>query len=169
MRLFIVPFAAVVIDQITKVIVRQTMPVGRAIPIAGDTVRITHVENPGMAFGIELGNYTVFTIVSLVVVGLIALYFYRSRNSNGRTRFAFSIILGGAVGNLFDRVFFGTVTDFMDVNIPDIIIGSNKILGLTTPSFTLYRWPVFNFADACVTVGMIILFWLILFTKEKIV
>ena len=169
MKLFIIPIIAVIVDQFTKILVRQTMDIGKSIPVLGDTVRLTHVENPGMAFGIELGNYTLFTGVSIVVVGFIALYFYRSRNANFKIRLAFSLILGGAVGNLIDRMLFGRVTDFVDVNIPDIIVGSNTILGLTMPSYTLYRWPVFNAADAWVTIGMVIIFWLLLFTREKII
>ena len=168
MKIHFIPPLAAILDQLTKWMVRQTMMLGDSIPIMGDTIRFTHIKNSGLAFGINLGNYTLFTIISIVVAGFIFVYYFRMRNSRLHIRLAFALILAGAIGNLIDRIWFRGVTDFIDVNIPDIIISSNKVLGIIIPSFHLLRWPVFNIADACVTCGMIILFWVILFTKEKV-
>lgn len=145
------------------------MTVGESITVLGDFLRITHVQNRGMAFGIDLGNYMFFTILSILIAGIIGLYFYRIRTEPWFIQLPFVLILSGAIGNLIDRLFFQSVTDFIDVNIPDIVITSRQIAGIQLPEFILLRWPVFNAADAYVTVGMVILFWLMIFRDEKII
>ncbi len=167
----------VIVDQITKLIVKgfsipslnitfDGMYLGQMIPIWGDFFRLTFVENPGMAFGYDPGSSfkLIISIFSLVAsIGLI-FYLYAIRNKSFSLRFAIALILGGAVGNLIDRTFYGVfynyaplfygkVVDFFDFDFFD---------------FTLFgrsydRWPVFNIADAAVSIGVLVL---ILFYKK---
>jgi len=141
---------------------------GEKIPIIGNFFRITFIENPGMAFGFDPGiNFKLWiSIFSLVAsVGLI-IYIYFVRNQRLSLRLALAFILGGAVGNLIDRmfygifygyapVFYGRVVDFLDVDFFDF-----SIFGRSYD-----RWPIFNIADAAVTIGVLIL---IIFYKKNV-
>lgn len=134
------PFLTVlVLDQITKQIIRLTMTVGQSVEVIGDVIRLTFVENRGMAFGIQIGNGLIFTILSLMASIGIAVYLYSQRNEHRGITVSLSIILGGAIGNLIDRILFGRVVDFIDIGV-----------GTT-------RWPVFNVADSAVVIGMVLL------------
>ena len=144
----------------------EGMYLGQMIPVFGDFFRLTFVENPGMAFGYDPGSdfKLIISIFSLVAsIGLV-FYLYVIRDKSWSLKIAIALILGGAVGNLIDRtfyglffdyspLFYGKVVDFFDVNFFD---------------FTLFgrsydRWPVFNIADAAVTIGVLIL---VLFYKK---
>ena len=74
--------------------------------------------------------------------------------------------MGGAIGNLIDRLFSGRVVDFLDVEFFDISIPAFEFLFVNFPGYALTRWPVFNVADSAVTCGMIFIAWLILFQKS---
>jgi signal peptidase II len=140
---------------------------GEKIPVIGNFFRITFIENPGMAFGFDPGiNFKLLiSVFSLVAsVGLI-IYLYVVRNQRFTLRLALAFILGGAVGNLIDRmfygifygyapVFYGRVVDFLDVDFFDF-----SIFGRSYD-----RWPIFNIADAAVTIGVLIL---IIFYKKN--
>jgi len=139
----------VILDQITKYIVKETMILHDSIPLWDTTIQLTYLENPGMAFGIRFfedhpfwGRWF-FSIVSIVASGALIAYIHSMRHEKWPYRFSLSLILGGAVGNLIDRVMFGRVVDFMDVDIPDML--------------GMQRWPVFNVADSAVVLGMIIM------------
>ena len=141
MPLLIITFLSVVIiDQISKYIVQQSMALYTSIPLLGDFVKLTYIHNPGAAFGIMPGNRTVFLALSLIACGVMLYYLYIIPRTERWGRLALMGILGGAVGNLIDRIRFGEVTDFVDVG------------------FETYRWPVFNVADMAVTIGVAILF-----------
>ena len=169
MRVLVLSAAVVMVDQIAKLLVKgfalpalgiewAGMAYGSSIPLLGDFFRLTYIENPGMAFGIDMGGKLFFSIFSVVASGAIFLYLYYARSAGLGFRIALALILGGAVGNLIDRVFYGVlfgeaplfygkVVDFFDVDFFD----------LTIFSYSMSRWPVFNFADACVTVGVVLL------------
>jgi signal peptidase II len=166
-----VSLAVVIIDQLSKLLVKgffvpflnlnfEGMYLGQMIPFWGDFFRITFVENPGMAFGYDPGSSfkLIISIFSLVAsIGLI-IYLYVIKDKSLTLRISIALILGGAVGNLIDRtfygvfynyapIFYGRVVDFFDFDFFD---------------FTLFgrsydRWPVFNIADASVTIGVLIL------------
>ena len=134
------------------------MPYGSSKPILGDFLRLTYIENPGMAFGIDVGGKLFFSIFSIAASIAIIYYLYQTRHERLGFRIALGMILGGAVGNLIDRVFYGVlfdeaplfhgkVVDFFDVDFFNVTIGS----------YHLSRWPVFNIADASVTVGVLLL------------
>ncbi|MBN2416299.1 signal peptidase II [bacterium] len=148
MLVFILFFCSLAADQITKYAVRETMVLGQSIPVLGDFFRLTYVENPGIAFGIQIGNGAVFTVLSLLAsIGIIVYLATHWHESNGMKN-GLALILGGAFGNLIDRILHGRVVDFLEVGIRQ------------------YRWPVFNVADSAVVIGMIVLF-ITVFKAEK--
>ena len=157
---FIVAIVLILIDQITKMTALKTLSPGEYINFIPGLVQFTYVENPGMAFGISFGaGKIILSLFSIIASAAIIWYILKIEKSKCRlVQMALGIILAGAFGNLMDRCLYGilfqdqsfligNVIDFILVNIPDI-----SFIGR---SYT--HWPVFNIADACVTVGAIIL------------
>jgi signal peptidase II len=167
-RLLFIAFLLIIIDQLTKIAVKgftlfgithHGMYLGESISIIGEFLRFTYVENPGMAFGVEFGSGKIFlTLFSLIAsIGLV-YYLLQIDSAKIQVRIAIMLILAGAFGNFIDRMFYGVfygegplfyglVVDFIQIDIPDIQIGQ---LAYT-------HWPVFNIADSCVSIGMILL------------
>lgn len=159
----------VLADQVTKLLVKgilipsigidwKGVPLGSSRPIWGDAVRLTYIENPGMAFGIDLGGKLFFSLFSIFASIAIIVYLYKMRHEILAFRISLAFILGGAIGNLIDRVFYGVifdegalfygkVVDFIDCDFFNI-----DVLG-----YHMSRWPVFNIADASVTCGVVLL------------
>ena len=131
-------------DQATKFAVKGTMRLGESWPAEG-FVRLTHGSNTGTAFGL-LQNQTIFLIfASFIAIGFL-VYFYRAYAlPSPILRLAIGLQLGGAFGNLFDRVAFGAVTDFIDVG----------------------WWPIFNIADSSICVGMATLVIVLLLFESR--
>ena len=133
----------VLLDQATKLLVLAKIPLYHSIPVIEGFFNLTHIRNPGGAFGfMAAGSQGVrnllFIGVSIVAMGLI-VYFYRSTpKTYPYLASALAMIFGGAVGNLIDRLRFGEVVDFLDV-----YAGA-------------YHWPAFNVADSAITVGITI-------------
>lgn len=169
MKVLYVTLGIVFFDQITKVLVKgfsipflgiiwEGMDYGQTIPLIGDILRLTYIENPGMAFGIDFGGKIFFGVFSIIASIGIFWYLYTIRPERLRVRLPLALILGGAFGNLIDRVFYGVlygeapifqgaVVDFIDV-----IFFNINIFG-----YQMARWPVFNIADSSVTIGVILL------------
>ena len=137
----------VFIDQFTKMLIKKFMKEGDHISVIGEILRLTYVKNPGMAFGIQIGGKLFYTIFASIACIIILVYLFRLRPENFWARFALASILGGAIGNLIDRFVYSEVVDFIDIKI--------------------IRWPVFNFADIAVFVGMVILIAIVIFEKSK--
>lgn len=129
--------SVVIFDQITKYIVRNSMGLGESSDILGSVLRFTFVENKGLAFSIKVSNLAIFTGLSFIASGIVLYYLYKYRNEGVNVYLPLALILGGAVGNMIDRVLFSKVVDFIDVGISS------------------YRWPVFNVADSAVSVGLV--------------
>ena len=131
--------AVVALDQYTKHLVRQAIPQNTSrepIPALGRFLTFTHVSNTGAAFGLFRDWSLVFIGVAVVVIVLILVYHRQLSGASWLLRVAFGLQLGGATGNLIDRLTqSGHVTDFIDVRI----------------------WPVFNVADSSVVVGTVLL------------
>jgi len=136
--------AVILLDQLSKLLIRQLLYTGQSIDLLG-FIRITHVENPGAAFGILPNHQLIFLITAVVVVIFIIFYYKQLKPHEGAVKFALGLELGGAMGNLFDRVFFGKVTDFIDFRI----------------------WPVFNVADIAIVTGLVILAWAIYRSQDE--
>ena len=167
---FIIAILLVLFDQFTKLWVkgftifgftREGFYLGESIPVMGDFLAFTFVENPGMAFGIEFGVMKIllslFSIFASIAIGW---YLSKLNDVSVMAKTGVMLIMSGAFGNMIDRVFYGViynesalfygkVVDFIQVDIPDL-----NFFGL---SYT--HWPVFNIADSCVTVGVVILFF----------
>ncbi len=147
--LFMTAFV-IVLDQITKVLVRSKMDIYESIPVIQDFFHLTYVTNNGMAFGINFnGGIYVFTAASFIMTILLLVYLWTERKSSYVLRSALALILGGAIGNLIDRVIFREVADFFD-----FIFGT-------------YHWYIFNVADSAVTVGMVLFLYYSFFLQPK--
>ncbi len=143
---------AVIADQITKECVRGSLALGESLHVFGP-VHLTHVQNTGAVFGLGQGYTIIPTVASIVVLITIPFILrhmvvhHNYKPTNFET-FSISLIAGGAIGNLIDRILFSAVTDFIDVEIlPGV------------------RWPAFNVADACIVVGTILVL-IILFRRS---
>jgi signal peptidase II len=146
-------FLVILLDQATKAWIISTMRLYDSFAVIGGFFNLTHVRNPGAAFGFLAGasplfRYIFFMVVTVAAILLILHYLRVSRIEAPSLVSALALILAGAVGNLIDRVRFGEVVDFLDVYIVS------------------YHWPAFNVADSAITVGAAILI-VVLFRKRK--
>ena len=140
---------------------------GQSIQVIGDFFKITFIENPGMAFGFNPGTdfklwISIFSL--LASIGLI-IYLFKAKNKSLTLRIALAMILGGAIGNLIDRAFYGLIYNYAPVFYGKVV----DFLDFDFFNFTIFgrnydRWPIFNIADASVTIGVLIL---ILFYKRN--
>ena len=138
----------VMLDQLLKIVIVNTLKIGQSIKIISNFFNITRVSNYGAAWNILSGKGIIFII--LAFVALFMIYYYLIKNSELK-KFQiiyYSLIIGGIIGNLIDRIFRGYVVDFLDFNI----------FG--------YDYPVFNFADIFIVIGTIILVIQILKGRE---
>ena len=133
--------AILVLDQASKDLAASHLLLGQPVPILGDFVRLTLVHNTGAAFGLFPGSRLPFILISILAIAVVLYLFARDAYRSLVNRVLLGCILGGAVGNLVDRIRWGRVVDFIDV-------GAGSI-----------RWPVFNVADSAVTLGVILLAW----------
>lgn len=137
MHLLLVALGTLGLDQITKYVVIQNMQVGQSIPIIPHIFHLTFVKNVGAAFGILANRVPFFILVGIGAVIFIIVFYHKLKSEYKLVRFALSLVLGGALGNLTDRLRWGYVVDFFDFRI----------------------WPVFNVADCAVVIGMLLLIW----------
>jgi signal peptidase II len=130
-----ITFFVVFFDRVTKIFFTDLLDYGESLPIIRNILHMTLIHNTGIAFGLFKDQGIVFIIIPVIAIILLIfnIYYYR-QNDEALSRtyiIAFSLILGGAIGNLYDRIAFGYVIDFIDFRI----------------------WPVFNIADSAITVG----------------
>ena len=131
---FVIAGLMIVLDQLTKYLVRANLALGESVPEEGP-LRITYVTNTGAAFGILQGQTLFLVVTTFFGLAAILLYYLYPPMEHGVLRLALGLQLGGAVGNLADRVRLGRVTDFIDVG----------------------PWPAFNVADSSILVGVFII------------
>jgi signal peptidase II len=156
--------AVVLLDQATKALVQQRMALHESIAVIPDFFHLTYIRNPGAAFGLFVGinpsfRTAFFLSVSCLAIGVILYFFFKSIQEDRRRlsdigdigagaaagrhnrwlRAGLALVMGGAIGNLIDRLRFGEVVDFLD-----FFIGR-------------YHWPAFNVADSSITIGVSIL------------
>jgi len=140
----------VVIDQISKYLIRSTMELHETIPVINNFFHLTYVSNDGMAFGINFpGGLYLFTVASFILTVLLIIYLWHERKSNIILRISLAFIIAGAIGNFIDRALFKEVVDMFDF------------------IFWGYHWYIFNVADSAVTVGMILYLVYSLFLQPK--
>jgi signal peptidase II len=128
----------ILVDQVTKALVDTFMHWGQSVPAEG-MVRLTYTTNTGAAFGMFQGQTFLLTIASIVGITAV-LFYYRTLSAHPPLRWALGLILGGAAGNLIDRVLRGYVVDFVDVQL-----------------WQGYHFAVFNVADASINIGILLL------------
>jgi len=142
-----------VLDQVTKALVSAALRLHESRSVIPGFLSLTLVHNTGAAFGILAGERSplrtgLFLVVSVVAMGVVLWLVWRLRPEQKVEAVALSLIFGGAVGNVIDRIRFGKVIDFIDV------------------FYRSYHWPAFNVADVAISVGVFFLFWCLIVRKE---
>ncbi|MBX2819663.1 MAG: signal peptidase II [Rhodothermaceae bacterium] len=163
MHLIWIALVIIAIDQATKLIVYNTMTIQESIPIIGDWLRFTYTENPGMAFGINFGPDGLVTALSISATLLICLYLYKVKDSYFWYSVSIACILGGALGNIIDRVlygylfydaplFTGRVIDFIHLNLwKGYLPNAIPVIGGKYAAL----FPIWNVADMAIVMGVI--------------
>jgi signal peptidase II len=149
---FVIILCLLFIDQITKTIITASFDLYESRVVIPGFFNLTYIKNRGAIFGFFSTNqnflvYALLTLASLAALGLVIFYFYKTPSSERFLKISLSLILAGALGNLTDRLFRGSVVDFLDFYVKD------------------WHWPFFNVADACITVGAILLLYIFFFKK----
>ena len=142
--LALVAGSVIVADQLTKTAIIQHMRLHESISVVPNLFSLTYIRNPGAAFGLLAGSSNAFRMVffgitSLFALGLLGTILFRMPEKHWMGQLSIAGILGGAIGNLVDRLRFGEVIDFLDIYIEN------------------YHWPAFNVADSAITVGVTLL------------
>ena len=128
------------IDQLTKWAIHSNMNLYQSIPVIKDFFYLTYVTNDGMAFGLSLpGGQIVLSLLSTIMTIVLGYFFWLERHGHILMKFSLSLIIAGALGNLFDRVTAGEVVDFIHIKL-----GS------------FWEWYIFNIADTSVSIGMLL-------------
>jgi len=149
MRYYLLAFAIIVIDQLTKWWVIANMELRESITVIENFFYITSHRNTGAAWGILAGKMTFFYIITAVVIVVICYYIQKFAKDSTLTGVALGLILGGAIGNFIDRLIHKEVVDFFDV-----YLGS-------------YNYPIFNIADSALVVGVILVLIATLLDERK--
>ena len=140
----------VIIDQISKYLIRSTMELHETIPVIKSFFNLTYVSNDGMAFGINFpGGIYIFTVASFLLTIFLIAYLWNERKGHLILRISLALIIAGAIGNFIDRIMFKEVVDMFDF------------------IFWGYHWYIFNVADSAVTVGMILYLTYSFFLQPK--
>jgi len=152
LRFAMIAAGVILLDQATKMLVLRYLPLHDSITVIPGFFSLTHVRNPGGAFGFMAQNssplrHWLFLLAAVFALGMILYFYHQTPRSHRFFGFALALIFGGAIGNLVDRLRFGEVVDFLDVYVGYL------------------HWPTFNVADSAVTVGVII-FLLHIITKK---
>jgi signal peptidase II len=143
--MFLLILATLVIDQATKAAVQALMYLGESIPVLPPVFYLTYIMNPGAAFGLLAYQKTLFVTVTVLLVAGVLLGYRKLPSGRPLLRYGLGLVLGGALGNLVDRLRFGRVVDFLDFRV----------------------WPVFNLADTAIVIGACLLVWELLGDYNK--
>ena len=148
-----VTLIVIVLDQVSKYLVRNSMELEQTIKLTPKLIWLHYLQNPGAAFSFSFGNPSLNRIL-FIIISIIAIVFivYLSAKSKSKLEIiSFALILGGALGNLIDRIWMGSVTDFICCDFPDVI---------------MRRWPVFNIADSSIVIAIVLMIATTFFQKE---
>lgn len=140
---YVLTIVVIICDQITKYVVRETIPLYETFIEVG-VFSIVHGQNTGSAFGLFAGFTNYLIVASLIGLALILYFFVKQASANLFVRIAVGLIVGGAVGNLIDRVKDGFVVDFISVG----------------------WWPAFNVADSAISIGMTVMVLFMIFGNK---
>ena len=150
--LLLIVVGMVFLDQATKLYIDSNMELHQSIQVIKNFFQITYIRNSGAAFGILSGFKSpwltlFFVLISVVAIGIIMFYYYKTPENQRLTLVSFALIMSGATGNFIDRVFYGEVIDFLYFH------------------WYQHYWPAFNIADSCITIGVSLLLWDMFFPK----
>ncbi len=162
MRVLWLTFVILLIDHATKVLVKTNMYLGQSIPLLGDWLKLTFTENPGMAFGVTFGMPLVVTILAMLATAAIVVYLWHARGSKLSYRLSLALVLGGAVGNIIDRIFYGRIFEYADYFRGEVVdfVHVNVYNG---PAASWIPWiggqyvtlfPIWNVADMAIVCGV---------------
>ncbi|MCP4681342.1 MAG: signal peptidase II [Desulfobacterales bacterium] len=146
--------AVILLDRISKLVLIHYLRIHESVPVLKGFFNLVHVRNRGMAFGLMNRPDFNFSSYFLIAAGigaiiLLIFWFIKLKEDDRRMIFGFSLILGGAVGNLIDRIRYGEVVDFLDFHVGT------------------YHWPAFNVADSSITVGAFLVAISLVFSGKK--
>ena len=144
-RLYIIAFISFILDFVCKFIITHILDFNDSIMVIRNFFYISLVKNTGGAFSIFTGSTFLLIVISFLILFGIFVYIYKNNIRNRISLIGFGLLIGGAMGNLFDRIFYGYVIDYLDF----------KVFG--------YGYPIFNLADSFVVIGVILLLF---FSKE---
>ena len=133
--MFSIAILIVILDQFTKFLIKNNLQSNESIPIIKNIFHLTYVANTGSAFGLFKGMNLFFILFSIIVIFVIFYYLKQIKKKDRLMLFSLGLLLGGTIGNLIDRIAYGSVIDFIDFRV----------------------WPVFNIADSAVTISVILL------------
>lgn len=138
----------VIIDQVSKIIVINNLTNNKSVEVIKSFFYLTYTNNTGAAFSILTGKRILLILVSLIVIGILIYYIKKTKIEKKINKIALSLVIGGSIGNLIDRIIKGAVIDFLDF----------KIFG--------YNYPIFNLADTFIVLGVFLLL-IGMFRKEE--
>lgn len=141
---------AIILDQWTKWLIVKNMEIGERVSVWDPWLGILSHRNRGAAWGMLEGQMWIFTIVTIAVIIGVLYYFHKEAQGKPLFQVGLMLLLGGAIGNFIDRLFRGEVVDFVDVLIPVMD----------------YHFPIFNVADAALTIAVVVLM-IALFLEDK--
>jgi signal peptidase II len=149
-----VSLGVVAADQATKLLLQRSTVPGFSRAIIPGLLNLVHARNPGVAFSFLADNNSswlrpALIVFSLLAVVLFAWMLFRNHAGVGAMRWGVAVVLGGAAGNLIDRLVDGAVTDFLDFHAGP------------------WHWPAFNLADSAITIGAVLIFWEMLFGRRS--
>lgn len=163
----LVATGSLVLDQVTKTWIRNTLPLGaRPVDVIDNLFRIVHAENEGAAWGILSDAHwriPFFIVTTTLALGVIGYYLRQLADDDRVQALGLSLILGGALGNFLDRLIYQSVTDFIEV-----YAGAEPYKGFFINVFGSYRWPAWNVADAAIVVGIGLILYHIFFIEPKL-
>ena len=150
--LLLIIVGMVFLDQATKLYIDSNMELHQSIQVIKNFFQITYIRNSGAAFGILSGFKSpwltlFFVLISVVAIGIIMFYYYKTPENQRLTLVSFALIMSGAIGNFIDRAFYGEVIDFLYFH------------------WYQHYWPAFNVADSCITIGVSLLLWNMFFPE----
>jgi signal peptidase II len=171
LRVLSITAIVVFFDQVTKILVKgisipflniniQGMHYAESLDVIGSFFKITFVENPGMAFGIDVGDTSKLFLSLFSLAASIGIFYYLYKNPNLRysVKVALALILGGAIGNLIDRTFYGVIYNYGPIFYGKVVDFFNvDFFDFTIFGKTYERWPIFNIADSAVTIGVLLI------------
>ena len=145
LQLFLASNILIILDQYTKMWVNTHIPKHHSIMVFNDFFALTHIRNPGVAFGLGAdwsSQYKAYMFIGFSIIAIIAIliFFHQTPPENKIVRVGLILIFSGAIGNMIDRILYQEVVDFLD-----LFVGS-------------YHWPAFNIADSCITIGVLLMF-----------